>query len=360
MNKNHYVLILAGGAGIRLWPLSKTAMPKQFLDVLNVGKSLLQLTYERYARFFDKENIYIVTHEDYEPIVKKQISGIQDANLLLEPSSKNTLSSVAYGAFKLYGLNKQANIIITPADQLIQNEELFVEDMYKALNFTDQIKALVTVGIKPTYPNTNFGYIQQSATEAVPGIYKVKTFTEKPNQEIAQAFLDSGDFLWNSGIFVWRAKNIIDNLEKYLSETFEIFDEIRSTLNTEEERNAINKIYPFCVNSSLDTFILEKLQNVYVLPAKFGWTDIGSWGSVYENLEKDYLGNAVVGKKTIVIDATQCLINTSNKKLVVVQGVDDLLIVDTKDTLLICKKNKESELKNYIADVKRNFDEEFM
>ncbi len=360
MNKNHYVLILAGGVGLRLWPLSKAAMPKQFLDVLNVGKSLLQLTYERYAKFFDKENIYIVTHEDYEEIVKKQLPAVTDSNLLLEPFSKNTLSSVAYGAFKLYGLNKEANIIITPADQLIHNTELFEQDMLKALDFTDQIKALVTVGIKPGYPNTNFGYIQHAPAEAVPGIYKVKTFTEKPDLSIAQAFLDSGDFLWNSGIFIWRAKNIIDNLEKYLSEIFEIFDEIRDSLNTEDEREAIIKIYPFCINSSLDTFILEKLQNVYVLPAKFGWTDIGSWSSIYDNLEKDYLGNAVVGDKTIVIDATQCLINTSNKKLVVVQGVDDVIIVDTKDTLLICKKNRENELKNYIADVKRNFDEEFM
>lgn len=360
MNSNHYVLILAGGAGTRLWPKSKVAMPKQFLDVLNTGKTLIQLTYERYASFIPKENIYIITHTDFEPIVKKQIPAVLPENILPEPNTKNTVASVLYGTMKLYGMNKNANIIISPSDQLILEQRAFETEITRGLDFTDQIKALVTVGVKPTYPNVNYGYIQHAHVEAVPGIYKVKTFTEKPNLEIAQAFLDSGDFLWNSGIFVWRAKNILDNFEKHLPEVFEVFEAEREQFNTPGEQDAINRIYPFCINMSVDNFILEKLQNVYVIPSTFGWTDIGTWNSVYETLEKDYLGNAVVGDKTIIIDATQCMISTDNNKLVVLQGVDDLIIVDTKDALLICKKNNEHELKDYVAEVKRNYDEDFL
>ncbi|MCU7693459.1 mannose-1-phosphate guanylyltransferase [Haoranjiania flava] len=360
MNSNHYVLILAGGAGTRLWPKSKCGLPKQFLDILNVGKTLIQITYERYISFIPKENIYIITHKDFEQIVQEQVPGLAPENILIEPSGKNTASSVLYGAMKLYGRNPSANLIISPADQLILEQKTFEEEITRGLDFTDQIKALVTVGVKPTYPNTNYGYIQHAHVDAVPGIYKVKTFTEKPNLEIAQAFLDSGDFLWNSGIFIWRAKNILDNFEKHLPEVYEVFDAEKDKLNTPEERNAINRIYPFCIVMSIDNFILEKLQNVYVIPSTFGWTDIGTWSSVYETLEKDYLGNAVVGDKTIIIDATQCMISTDNNKLVVLQGVDDLIIIDTKDSLLICKKNKENELKDYVAEVKRNYDDEFL
>lgn len=357
---NHYVLILAGGMGVRLWPLSREAMPKQFLDVLNVGKSLLQITYERYLKFIPKENIFIVTHERFNEILKKQLPDIDEKNILLEPSSKNTLTSIVYGAFKLNDLNSEANIIISPADQMILDQDIFEEEITKALDFTDQIKALVAIGIKPSFPNTNFGYIQQSTIEAVPGIFKVKTFTEKPSLEIAQAFLESGDFLWNSGIFVWRASNILTTLETYLPEMYEVFESETSIFNKEDEKEGIKKIYPFCINSSIDNFIMEKLQNVYVLPATFSWTDIGSWSRVYDTLEKDYLGNAVVGDKIIVIDATQCMVNSNKNKLVVLQGVDDMVIVDTNDVLLICKKNKEYELKHYIAEVKRNYDEKFM
>lgn len=360
MQKDHYVLLLAGGLGTRLWPLSRANKPKQFLDVLNVGKTLIQLTYERYATFIPKEQIFVVTHKHFESLVKEQLPEIAPENILLEPVLKNTVASVIYGAMKLYTLNKDANIVISPCDQLILEPALFENDILNGLTFTQQMKALITVGVRPSYPNTNYGYIQHASVEAVPGIYQVKTFTEKPDLSIAQMFLDSGDFLWNSGIFIWRAKYMLENLKKHLPEEYEMFDTIKETFNTPQEEENIKVVYPFCPNMSMDTFVLEKLQHVYVIPASFGWTDIGNWLSVYENVDKDYLGNSTTGKNTMIVDAEHCIINTDSKKLAVIQGVKHMIIIDTNDVLLICQKEKENEMKDYIAEVKRSYDEKFL
>jgi mannose-1-phosphate guanylyltransferase len=353
-NKNHYVAIMAGGIGSRFWPMSRTAYPKQFLDVLNTGKTLVQWTYERYAKFIPAENIYIVTSDEYVDIVKEQLPLLPTANILAEPSKKNTAPCIAYVSFKLAQINPAANFIVAPSDHLILEEDRFQEIALQALDFVENIKSLVTLGIKPTHPNTGYGYIQYEELEVTKGMFKVKTFTEKPDLEIAKSFLASGDFLWNAGIFAWKASSILAAFEKYQPEMYELFDQEKMHFNTPEEAQAIQRIYPQCTNISIDIAIMEKANNVYVMPSSFGWSDLGTWNSAYENIEKDYLGNAVASDNVIVIDATKCMINAPKDKLVVVQGLDDFIVVDTKDVLLICHKEKEQSIKEYVAEVKRN------
>ncbi len=353
-NKNHYVAIMAGGIGSRFWPMSRTAYPKQFIDVLNTGKTLVQWTYERYAKFIPAENIYIVTSEEYVDIVKTQLPLLPFDNILAEPSKKNTAPCIAYVSFKLAQMNPDARFLVAPSDHLILEEDRFQTIALQALDFVEHIKALVTLGIQPTHPNTGYGYIQYEGLEVTKGVFKVKTFTEKPDLEIAKSFLESGDFLWNAGIFAWKASSILAAFEKHQPEMYELFDQEKIHFNTPEEKQAIQRIYPLCTNISIDIAVMEKANNVYVMPSSFGWSDLGTWNSAYENMEKDYLGNAVASDNVIVIDATKCMINSPKDKLVVVQGLDDFIVVDTKDVLLICSKDKEQSIKEYVAEVKRN------
>ena len=223
-----------------------------------------------------------------------------------------------------------------------------------ALHFTSHIKALITLGIKPTHPNTGYGYIQHEAYVVSDNVYKVKTFTEKPDKELARTFVSSGDFLWNAGIFVWQVKTVLKAFEQLLPEIYEVFDAERAVFNTDKEQEAIERIYPQCVNISIDYGIMEKADNVYVIPSSFGWSDLGTWASAYENLQKDYLDNAVGGNNVVVIDATRNMVHADNKKLVVLQGLDEFIVVDTEDVLLICKMEKEQEIKDYVSDIKRS------
>jgi mannose-1-phosphate guanylyltransferase len=353
-NKNHYVAIMAGGIGSRFWPMSRTSLPKQFLDVLNTGKTLVQWTYERYAKFIPAENIFIVTSDEYVDIVKTQLPMLPVENILAEPSKKNTAPCIAYISFKLAQMNPDAKCIVAPSDHLILEEERFQSIALQALDFVENIKALVTLGIQPTHPNTGYGYIQFEGLEVAKDVYKVKTFTEKPDLEIAKSFLASGDFLWNAGIFAWKISSILTAFEKYQPEMFELFDQEKLHFNSAAEKAAIQRIYPLCTNVSIDIAIMEKANNVYVMPASFGWSDLGTWNSAYENMEKDYLGNAVASDNVIVIDATKCMINSPKDKLVLVQGLDDFIVIDTKDVLLICSRDKEQSIKEYVAEVKRN------
>ena len=353
-NKHHYVAIMAGGIGSRFWPMSRTAYPKQFLDVLNTGKTLIQWTYERYTQFIPAENIYIVTSEEYVSIVEKQLPNLPKENILAEPSKKNTAPCIAYISFKLAQKDPQATFVVAPSDHLILEQENFQKIVEQSLDFVSKIKALATLGIMPTNPNTGYGYIQYEGLEVSKGVYKVKTFTEKPTVEIAASFLASGDFLWNAGIFAWKASTIIAAFEKYQPEMFELFDGEKANFNTASEKQSIQKIYPQCVNISIDIAIMEKADNVYVIPASFGWSDLGTWNSAYDAMEKDYFANAVASDNVIVIDATKCMINAPKDKLVVVQGLDDFIVVDTKDVLLICSKEKEQSIKEYVAEVKRH------
>jgi mannose-1-phosphate guanylyltransferase len=360
MNKNNYVAIMAGGIGSRFWPMSRTDYPKQFLDILNTGRTLIQGTFDRFAKFIPAENIYVVTSEQYKNIVAQQLPEMPVANILCEPSRKNTAPCVAYISHKLLKLNPNANLVCAPADHIILEQENFKTICLSALDFTASIKALVTLGIKPTHPNTGYGYIQYEQAAVSDNVYKVKTFTEKPDLELAKTFIASGDFLWNAGIFVWQVKNIVAAFEKLLPELNELFEAEKGNFNTPDEQAAIDRIYPLCVNISIDYGIMEKADNVYIIPSSFGWSDLGTWGSAYDNLAKDYLENAVAGDNVVVIDATKNMVHADNKKLVLLQGLDDFIVVDTKDVLMICKKDKEQEIKQYVAEIKRSKGDKFL
>ena len=360
MNKHNYVAIMAGGIGSRFWPMSRTDLPKQFLDILNLGRTLIQSTYDRFARFIPNENIYIVTSIQYRDIVIKQLPQLLPENILCEPSRKNTAPCIAYISYKLYQKDHGANLICAPADHLITETEAFIETCNHALHFTSHIKALVTLGIKPSNPNTGYGYIQYESLAAGENIFKVKLFTEKPDLELAKTFVASGDFLWNAGIFVWQVKNIIRAFEQNMPEIHEVFDAEKENFNTEREKTAIDRIYPQCTNVSIDYAVMEKADNVYVIPASFGWSDLGTWASAYDTFEKDYLDNAVGGNQVMVIDATKNMVQVPHNKLVVLQGIDDFIVVDTDDVLLICKKDKEQEIKAYVAEVKRNMGDKYL
>ena len=351
---------MAGGIGSRFWPMSRTRYPKQFLDILNTGETLLQATVRRFKKFIPAENIYIITTANYKDLISEQIPDINSGNILYEPVRKNTAPAIAYVSYKLRELNPRANIICAPADHLITNEELFEQTCLHALDFTSHIKSLVTLGIKPTSPNTGYGYIQYEQIAVSDNVYLVKTFTEKPDIELAKAFIMSGDFLWNAGIFVWEVQNIIKAFEELLPELAEVFEGGKDSFNTDLEEKAIGKIYSQCTNISIDYGIMEKASNVYVIPSTFGWSDLGSWASWYELYEKDYFGNAVSGSDVYVVDATKNLVHVKNGKLVVLQGLEDSIVVDTDDVLLICKKENEQEIKNYVAEIKKNKGDKFL
>ena len=354
MKKHQYVAIMAGGIGSRFWPLSRTAHPKQFLDILGTGKTMIQQTYDRFAKFIAPENIYVVTLKEYITEVQKQLPHLPHENIVAEPSRKNTAPCVAYISFKLLNKDPKASLIVAPSDHLILDDAKFAELCKKGLDFVNHMNAFITIGVQPTSPNTGYGYIQHDAIEAAPNFFKVKTFTEKPNLELAKTFVASGDFLWNAGIFIWKVDRIIDGLEQYEPELYELFAAEKDKFNTPDEEEAVNEIYPQCTNISIDVAVMEKASNVFVMPASFGWSDLGTWNSAWDNMQKDYLENAVTGKNVMIMQANRCVVHAPDNKLVLLQGLEDFIIVDTKDVLLICKKENEQDIKDYVAEVKRN------
>lgn len=351
---------MAGGIGSRFWPVSRVDYPKQFLDILNTGKTLIQATFDRFAQFIPLENIFVVTSAQYKEIVEKQLALLNPANILCEPSRKNTAPCVAFISYKLQQLNPNSNLICAPADHLILDDTSFIKTSLEALEFTEKNNALLTLGIKPYQPNTGYGYIQYEQHAVSDNVYKVKTFTEKPDLELARTFIASGDFLWNAGIFVWQTKTIIQAFEKYLPEVHELFEGAKNAWNTKKEEEAIDLIYPMCVSISIDYGILEKANNVYVIPSSFGWSDLGTWGSAYENLEKDIHENAAAGINIVLFDSTKNMVHSDGEKLILLQGLDDFIVVDTRDALLVCKKENEQSIKEYLAEIKRNKGEKYL
>lgn len=352
MNANTYVCIMAGGIGSRFWPASRTAKSKQFLDILGTGRTLLQATFDRFIKLCPKENIFILTHTDYIDLVKQQLPEITDVQLLTEPARKNTAPCIAYAAFKINKINEHANIIVAPSDHIILKEDEFIRIAETAIDFVSKKDALCTLGIRPTRPDTGYGYIQYFEEETAENIHKVKTFTEKPVKEVAQQFIESGDFLWNAGIFIWNVKSILTSLEKNLTQVFDAFSEIENDLLTPKENKAIEKAFITCPSISIDYGIMEKANNVYTLPSSFGWSDLGTWASLYVEKEKDYFNNAVNGKNVVVYDSTNNIINVPDKKLVVIQGLENYIVVDTDDVLLICNKDEEQRIKEFTHDIK--------
>ena len=359
-HQNNYVAIMAGGIGSRFWPESRTNHPKQFLDNLGTGKSLIQWTYQRFKNICPQQNIYFITNQHYIETLKKQIPELDTKNIISEPFRKNTAPCAAYFAHKIMVLNPNANIILSPADHLIMDERNFELTCHNALDFVSKHDALLTLGIKPTRPDTGYGYIQYHTDTEIEKVFRVRTFTEKPTLELAQTFLKSGDFLWNSGIFVWNVKTIMSALERYLPEMHDVFLQAKDVYNTPEETKTISDLYAHCTNISIDYGIMEKAKNVYVIPSYFGWCDLGTWESAYDNADKDYLGNAVFGNNVMVIDATECMIKAPTDKLLVLQGLEKFIVIDTPDVLLICERNREQQIKEYVAEVKRNKGEKFL
>ena len=350
--ENKYAAIMAGGIGSRFWPASRVNLPKQFLDILGTGETLIQSTYNRFLKICDKDKIYILTNEDYVDLVKKQLPDIKDEQILAEPMRKNTAPSIAYASYKIAALNPNANIIVAPSDHIILKEKEFINKVNQAFDFVSNNDALCTMGIRPSRPDTGYGYIQYLEGKGENEIHKVKTFTEKPNLQTAKQFIKSGDFLWNAGIFIWNVKSIIEALHKNLQEICEVFEEVKDSINTDQEMPFIRKAFAECPNISIDFGVMEKADNVYVLPANFGWSDLGTWKSLYEEKKKDYLQNAVSGKKVIIYDAANNVIDVPNDKLVVIEGLDNFIVVDTKDVLLICNKDSEQKIKEFTQDIK--------
>lgn len=349
---------MAGGIGSRFWPMSRTAFPKQFIDILGTGQTLIQQTFERLLKIAPKENILIVTNEIYQSLVLEQID-IKVEQILLEPSRRNTAPCIAYANHKIKKKNPNANIIVAPSDHLILKEDHFIEVIEKALDFTANNDALVTLGIKPSRPDTGYGYIQFDDSND-DEIKKVKTFTEKPDLELAKQFLTSGDFSWNSGMFIWSLNSIDKAFTKLLPEVNNLFQEQESKLDTAEESKAIEDIYSVSKSISIDYGIMEKSENVYVISADIGWSDLGTWGSIYTHLPQDKNKNAIVGKNVMLYDSNDCIVSVPKEKLVVLQGLTGYIVVEANDTLLVCKKDDEQKIKDFVTDIKLNKGEKFV
>lgn len=354
-NKNHYCVIMAGGVGARFWPMSRTSKPKQFIDILGIGKTLLQMTFERFASICPPENIYIVTNEIYRAQVMEQLPTLNATQVLCEPARRNTAPCIAYANHVILQQNPDAVIVVAPSDHIILNTVEFTANVLEAMNAARQNDWLITLGILPSRPDTGYGYIQFREGEVlnnVPQLKKVKTFTEKPNAEIAQSFIESGDFLWNAGIFIWSLKTINCAFDRFLPEVNELFKEGIGKYSTEHEAGFIHETYSKCRNISIDYGVMEKAENVYVMSVDFGWSDLGTWGSLYEIRKKDQYRNTIVGNNVMTYDTTDCVITMPKDKLVVLQGLRDYIVVEDDNTLLICRKSDEQNIRQIVNDIK--------
>ncbi|AOW20301.1 mannose-1-phosphate guanylyltransferase [Urechidicola croceus] len=358
MNENYYAVIMAGGVGSRFWPMSTKDYPKQFHDMLGTGESLIQKTFKRFERLIPTENILISTNKNYEKLVRSQLENTTKKQLLLEPSMRNTSPCILYAALKIYAQNPDAVMIIAPSDHWIDDVPNFIENIETAFEYCQQNDVLMTLGIEPNSPNTGYGYIQFE--NAQNEIKKVKKFTEKPNLETAKEFINSGDYLWNAGIFIWSVKSIIKSFQKSLPEMYDLFSKGNNVYNSEFEDDFIETNYSKSQDISIDFGILEKAQNVCVLPVDFGWNDLGTWGSLYEKLPKDNQNNATVGGEVIFRDSTNNIIRTQKNKKVVIQGLENFIVVENEDVLLICPKTEEQEIKEITKQVKKDFGDTFV
>jgi len=358
MNKNNYCVIMAGGVGSRFWPLSRMNHPKQFLDIMGVGKTLIQQTFDRFSKIVPRENIIIVTNEMYKDITMEQLE-IKEKQVLCEPMRKNTAPCIAYANFRILKENPNANIVVAPSDHIVNNDTEFLRVVQQALDFTASRNVLLTIGIKPSRPDTGYGYIQvinDNGNTGVdipyPELKKVKTFTEKPELNMAKIFCESGEFFWNSGMFFWSLQSIMQAFDMYMPNVNSMFQTCMEQLGTDNEPEKVANIYAQCKNISIDYAIMEKADNVYVLCADFGWSDIGTWGSLYANQRKDKKQNAVVGNNVFLYDTKGCEINILQNKLAVIQGLENVIVVQTDDVLLICKKDEEQRIKDFVNNVK--------
>ncbi len=354
---------MAGGVGSRFWPMSRSAHPKQFIDILGTGSSLIQQTYQRFMDICPPENVYVVTHELYKDQVLQQLPDLKEEQVLLEPSRRNTAPCIAYAAYKILQKNPEANLVVAPSDHIILKEELFREKIRTALKAAEENDWLITLGIKPSRPDTGYGYIQfdkLAQDNRYNELFKVKTFTEKPNYELAVTFLESGEFLWNSGIFIWSLKSILKAFHKHLPEIDILFKNGKDRYFTAEEPKFISETYSVCKSISIDYGIMEKAGNVYTIQSDFGWSDLGTWGSLHDIRSKDESHNAINGKNVLTYDTRNCIINMPAEKLVVLQGLDDYIVVEDENILLVCRKQDEQQLRQIVDDVRLKKGERFV
>lgn len=349
-NQNTYCVIMAGGIGSRFWPLSTSEFPKQFHDILGVGRTLIQQTYDRLLNVTTQDKIYVVTDKVYTELVKEQLPDLSDNQIIAEPLGMNTAPCVLYSSLKIEGIDPDANLVFCPSDHLILEPQKFANQVKLAIESIKDKDGLYTLGINPTRPDTGYGYIQ--FIESDEAVKSVKTFTEKPDLSLAEKFIQSGDFLWNSGIFIWKAKTILGGFKEFLPEMYDALNLIKSSLNSEKESDSIADVYPTLQRVSIDVGILEKFRKVYVIPSSFGWTDLGTWSSLYENSQKDTEKNVVFGGMVKAYNATGNIIKTNKEKALVVEGLDDFIIVDTNKALLICPLSSDQTIKKFVNDLK--------
>jgi mannose-1-phosphate guanylyltransferase len=352
MNKNYFAILMAGGVGSRFWPVSTNEFPKQFHDMLGTGETLIQKTFSRLSKLIPAENILILTNERYNNLVLQQLPQVNQDQVLLEPAMRNTAPCILYASLKIKKMNPDAVMVVAPSDHWIEDETSFVNNLQTAFDFCENENALMTLGIQPTFPNTGFGYIEYDKSDEN-SIKKVSQFREKPDYETAKSFLQAGNFVWNAGIFIWSAKAITEAFEQFHPQMNALFNEGLPVYNTNAEKAFIENNYSLAENISIDYAVMEKADNVYVLPATFDWNDLGTWGSLYEKLPKDNQLNAVVNADVFLENATNNIIRTDAKKLIIIDGLNDYIIVDKEDVLLIYPKGKEQEIKRITALVSK-------
>lgn len=366
-NNNTHILIMAGGVGSRFWPKSRNHLPKQFIDILGLGKSLLQMTYERFLKICPNEQIYILTNASYAGLVKEQLPAILESNILLEPSRNNTAPCIAYASYKIAKTNPEANIVVAPSDHLILKEEEFLNKVNKALAYTAENDALLTLGISPTRPDTGYGYIQYQEEQGVrskeqggEGIKKVTAFMEKPSLEKAKSYIVSGDYVWNAGIFIWSAKSIKKAFEKYAPEIATLFEKGNSAYNTNKEADFIAINYPTSPNISIDYAILEKADNVYTIPADIGWSDLGTWASLHSVADKDNARNSISCSHINIAETEDCIIQLPTGKAAVIKGLSNYIVVDDGKVLLIYPKSDEQEIKQVAGLMVQEYGKDYL
>jgi len=356
---NTYVAIMAGGIGSRFWPGSREHRPKQFLDILGTGKSLIRMTFERSLKICPVQNIYVVTNKIYRDQVKEHLPELSYEQILCEPSRNNTAPCIAYTAFKLRAINPNANFVVASSDHIILQEDKFADYIKQAVNYSNENNALVTLGLQPTRPDTGYGYINFEKS-GENGVHKVIKFTEKPNLENAQQFVASGDYLWNAGIFIWNVNHIIEAFRKYTPEIYTIFNDVKDQLNTPTEQAIIDEVYPKTPSISIDYAIMENAENIYTIPSSFGWSDLGTWGSLHVEGEKDQNQNLISGNQVIAVDTNDCLIRVPKDKLVIIKDMEDYIVVDEEDVLLIYPKSKEQEIKAITKQIKQDIGNKYL
>jgi mannose-1-phosphate guanylyltransferase len=353
--KNRFVVIMAGGVGSRFWPLSRHKLPKQFLDILGTGQTLIQQTYKRFSSLCPKENIFVVTSNEHKELVMSQLD-IDESRILSEPFRRNTAPCVAYASYRILSINPDAVIAVTPADHLIQKQDVFEEVIGEGYRFAMSNDSLLTIGIKPDRPETGYGYIQSNEKKPVKGfkgLMQVKTFTEKPDIDLAKVFIESGDFYWNSGIFIWSVKSIIDAFGAHMPDLYAAFDEGRELFGTDEEKAFIARTYTECSSISIDYGVMEKASNVYVICTDMGWSDLGTWSSLGDNTPTDEDGCTVISGKVFRYGTKNSIINIPESKVAVIQGLEGYIVVDSGDVLLIVPRESEQSIKQYLDDVRR-------